>query len=205
MSRVRKPAHARIAHAPILAMCGAPTGAATWRMACFLIHENRQQKFGALKHMHKSGIAVKSGRQKFPYRVMVVDDDRVLLDSMVAILADEFDVVQCSSAQEALRTLQTESVHVVCSDWQMPGMDGVEFFRQMTLLWPSIGCILVTGHFEELAKKVEWADRKTLGILRKPFDPQQFLDRVSQFAHLAQMKRSIQNLNAITRGGTRSV
>ena len=64
------------------------------------------------------------------YRVLLVDDDARLLESMEAVLTGQFGVRCCASGQEALHLLDQESFHVVCADWQMPGMDGVEFFQQ---------------------------------------------------------------------------
>ncbi|HEY3664495.1 MAG TPA: response regulator, partial [Polyangiaceae bacterium] len=117
-------------------------------------------------------------------RVLLVDDDVRLLESMQAVLSDEFAVRTCSSGQEALRLLDNEPFHVVCADWQMPGMDGVAFFQAVTRRRLSIlPCfILVTAHAGELLDQVPYEDRKMLGMLRKPFSPEQLIERVNQFA-----------------------
>ncbi len=67
--------------------------------------------------------------QQESYRVLLVDDDITLLESMALILSEEFSVRSANSGVQALRMLEREPFHVVCADWQMPGMDGVEFFR----------------------------------------------------------------------------
>jgi DNA-binding NtrC family response regulator len=54
------------------------------------------------------------------FRVLLVDDDVRLLESMEAVLADQFGVRCCTSGREALRVLDLEPFHVVCADWRMP-------------------------------------------------------------------------------------
>jgi CheY-like chemotaxis protein len=136
--------------------------------------------------------------QQESFRVLLVDDDVLLLESMVAVLSDQFVVRSAASGLQALRMIERETFHVVCADWQMPGMDGVEFFRELAhkdlAIRPCF--ILVTAHAGELLEQVPYDDRKMLGMLRKPFSPQQLIDRVNQFAGVAHLKRSSAALNA---------
>src|SRR6202012_1612185 len=112
-------------------------------------------------------------------RVLLVDDDVQLLESMAAVLSDQFTVRSCSSGPEALRLLDREPFHVVCADWQMPGMDGVTFFQAVTR--PKLAilpCLVLTpAHAGELLDQVPYEDRKMLGMLRKPFSPEQLIER----------------------------
>lgn len=134
--------------------------------------------------------------------MLVVDDDPDVLESMVAILDDGYDVATASSATDALGMVEGAAkagkpFHVVCSDWQMPGMDGLAFFETLkgrTHL-PPVSCILISGHMRDLPMRICDADRKHLGIMRKPFSPQDFRARVEHYAHLTRMRRGIETLN----------
>lgn len=139
------------------------------------------------------------------FRVLLVDDDIGLLETMAAILCERFLVRTATSGEEALAVLERECFHVVCADWQMPGMDGVEFFRTVaTKRYAIQPCfILVTAHAADLLDQVAYDDRKVLGVLYKPFSPDQLLDRVQQFAGVAQLKRSSATLQAVILGGDR--
>ncbi len=136
------------------------------------------------------------------YRVLIVDDDASLLESMQAVLAEQFTVRSCTSGADALRWLEREPFHVVCADWQMPDMDGVTFFRAVTerKVAPLPCFVLVTAHAGQLLDQVPYADRKMLGMLRKPFSPGQLLERVNQFAGVAHLKRSNAALKAVVLG-----
>ncbi|HKO46110.1 MAG TPA: response regulator [Polyangiaceae bacterium] len=57
------------------------------------------------------------------FRVLLVDDDARLLESMAAILAEQFSVRGCTSGPEALHVRDLTPFHVVCADWQMPSME----------------------------------------------------------------------------------
>jgi CheY-like chemotaxis protein len=136
------------------------------------------------------------------FRVLLVDDDVRLLESMEAVLAERFTVRCCTSGPEALRLLYLEPFHVVCSDWQMPGMDGVAFLLSLPRRKLSaLPCrVLITAHAGELLEQVPYEDRRMLGVLRKPFSPEQLIERVNQFAGVAQLKRSNAALKAVVLG-----
>ncbi|HEU4407180.1 MAG TPA: response regulator [Polyangiaceae bacterium] len=138
---------------------------------------------------------------KQTFRVLLVDDEPMLVETMRAILDSDFHVKVSYSAQDALARLASEPFDVVCADWQMPGINGVEFFRLLSRRahLRTCSCILVTAHAEALFGQVAWRERKMFGFLRKPFRPSDLVERVTHFAHLAVMKRSSRDLSAAVR------
>jgi len=128
------------------------------------------------------------------YSVLVVDDDAALLETTIALLQSEHDVIGTQRPHEALRLLRTSSVQVVVTDWQMPSMDGIELFRAILRLDRPIGVLLMTGRMEEFAEEVSFESRKLLGLIAKPFAPDQMLHRVRQLGRLAAMKTSVRKL-----------
>lgn len=65
-------------------------------------------------------------------RVLVVDDEPLMLDVLQRILEDEgAAVTRASSAREALAVMPATNPHVLLSDIGMPEMDGYEFIRQV--------------------------------------------------------------------------
>src|SRR5665213_3100106 len=65
-------------------------------------------------------------------KVLVVDDDpsiRKLLAHFLNALG--FESICCSSGVEALKQLELHRPRLIISDWEMPGMDGLELCRQV--------------------------------------------------------------------------
>ncbi len=79
------------------------------------------------------------------YKVLLVDDDAAVLRSTAAALEFDMDVHTSSSAEGALSMLSSGDFHVVCSDYAMGGMSGLELLRRASQLPEPVGCLLVTG------------------------------------------------------------
>jgi response regulator RpfG family c-di-GMP phosphodiesterase len=117
-------------------------------------------------------------------RILVVDDDpslRLLLRATLA--ADEFELEEVASAEEAGEAARFWRPSIVLLDVTLPGMDGLAFARQLTRQ-PSYGAptvILLTG--AELTN----ADARAAGahaILRKPFSPLELIRLIDQVEEL---------------------
>lgn len=81
---------------------------------------------------------------------LVVEDDAILRELMVEILADVgMDSMECESAEAALALMliHGREIVVVLTDVQLPGlMDGVDFAREVKLRWPSLPVVLTSGY-----------------------------------------------------------
>ena len=99
-------------------------------------------------------------------RILVVDDDPLVLSATVAMLEDlSYVVTEASSAQQALNLLDGGATFdVVLTDQAMPGMTGVQLYLAIRKRWPELPVILGTG-YAELPPEAG-ADLKRLG---KPF------------------------------------
>jgi DNA-binding NtrC family response regulator len=123
-------------------------------------------------------------------RVLVVDDEPAMLTTLEAILSDEFDVVTARSARDALRIIETKSFHVVCADYQMPDINGLELLQRVSTREEYISCLLVTGNDE-------YFKREQAGgfyVLLKPFSPERLTAIVKQLANVAHMKRAVNDM-----------
>jgi DNA-binding NarL/FixJ family response regulator len=95
-------------------------------------------------------------------RVVVADDNRMVLDKLVAILQREFEVV--GTAQDGLSAIQTvarDKPDVVVLDLEMPGLNGIEVARR--LLEDRRSCPVVICSVETDAAIVEKA--REAGVL----------------------------------------
>jgi len=81
-------------------------------------------------------------------KVLLVDDEQRVLASLTReIMEQEFcEVLKAQSGADALEMLEkNKEICVVCSDFRMPGMDGVSFLTQVQKYNPDASRILLTG------------------------------------------------------------
>lgn len=113
-------------------------------------------------------------------RVLVVDDHAAARESVADVLRQSgYEVVCLASAVEALATLGKKSFDVVITDLQMPGMDGLEFIRQIEQRQFGGQILMITAH-ATIASAVEAMRHGAFDYLEKPFDVVQLEQLVGQ-------------------------
>ncbi len=78
--------------------------------------------------------------------VLYVDDEVHNLTSFRASFRRNFNVFTAESAEEGIKILSKEDIHVILSDQRMPKMTGIEFFEHITVIYPEPIRILITGY-----------------------------------------------------------
>ena len=109
-----------------------------------------------------------AGAEADPATVLVVEDEPRVSRSTVAALEElGHRPLPCASGREALEILARDSsIELVITDVMMPEMTGPELVRQVSVLYPWIGILFVTGYVGETGDADELAGHD---ILRKPF------------------------------------
>jgi DNA-binding NtrC family response regulator len=129
-----------------------------------------------------------SSRPTVPrFEVLLVDDDQTFLVTLEAILSASFDVTCCASPADAL-TLDLDRFHVVCADFNMPGMTGLELLDRVARRHPAVCCLLMTGA-DDFFDSVKHAAKRP-PVIFKPVDPERMTHTIAHLASLAAMKRS---------------
>jgi DNA-binding NtrC family response regulator len=80
--------------------------------------------------------------------VLIVDDEKALLEVLAQALGMVFDVTTATSAREADFILQKKKFKVVVSDHLMPGGNGMSFLVRTREEFPHMQRILVTGYMK---------------------------------------------------------
>lgn len=124
-----------------------------------------------------AGSAGKAG-ERAGSRVLVVDDDSSILDTVTSILTSEgFHVMAASGGQEALSLLHSWHPTLVLLDMRMPIMDGWAVARAMQESGSEVPIIVMTA--AESAKR--WADEiGAAGHLAKPFGLDELIECVEE-------------------------
>jgi DNA-binding NtrC family response regulator len=103
-------------------------------------------------------------------RVLVVDDHRQARESMAEVLrASGYHVTCCSSAAEALQTLQGATFDCIVTDLKMPGMNGLELIIQLQQRRTAAQVVMVTAH-ATVSSAVEAMRHGAFDYIEKPFD-----------------------------------
>lgn len=113
-------------------------------------------------------------------RLLIVDDIDLVLECTCDFLqAIGFVTFSARNADEALRILNQEQIDAVITDFNMPGISGLELISQIRNRWPSIKCILASGYLDEPVERRIVHEFKA-GTLRKPYNVAEAAELVRQ-------------------------
>lgn len=107
------------------------------------------------------------------WNVLLVDDDRNLVITLSyglrKALGEASSVAICFSGSEALSMLATQEFDVVVSDFNMPGLSGLEFLSRIRQDHPEMILVLITAYGTDA---LEEGVRQLGGsYINKPFEP----------------------------------
>jgi CheY-like chemotaxis protein len=110
--------------------------------------------------------------------ILVVDDDKVLLELIKRILDREGIVSTCvSSGAEALAQIKERSFSLMITDYNMPGLDGLELSKKGLEMAPQMPIIMNTGGISaNLTRRA-----KEIGIsmvMAKPYLPEEMIETI---------------------------
>ncbi len=115
-------------------------------------------------------------REKF--RILVVDDELIVRDSLKEWLEDEgFAVDMAASGQEALEYLDNNAYQLMLTDIKMPGMDGVEVLEKAKESHPDLTVVMMTA-YATVETAVEAMKIGAFDYLVKPFEPDKLIPMV---------------------------
>lgn len=81
------------------------------------------------------------------FTLLFVDDEENVLNALKRVFMEEnYEVLTAGSGDEALKLIESNPVHLVVSDYKMPGITGSELLREIKNRWPETIRIMLTGH-----------------------------------------------------------
>ncbi len=132
-------------------------------------------------------------------RVLLVDDDSIVLDTLTQILeAAGYDVQPANGGAQGLQSYQARRPDVVITDVIMPEMDGIEFIQRLRDIDPGAKIIAISGgsgrgYFENL----EAVRRLTpVAILPKPFAKATLLSLIERCVNEGAIERARSSTSA---------
>jgi two-component system response regulator GlrR len=114
------------------------------------------------------------------HRILIVDNDQSLLRLLsLRLSAAGYAVKAVESGEEALVQLPLYYPHLIITDLQMGGMDGITLFNQVHNRNPSLPVLVLTAH-GTIPDAVEATSRGVFSYLTKPFDSKVLLEQVER-------------------------
>jgi DNA-binding response OmpR family regulator len=78
--------------------------------------------------------------------ILIIDDERGMLESLGELFIDSFDVLKAKDGKEGLSLLGSLRIDIVLLDLRLPGMDGVEVLKSIRELSKTVPVIVMTAH-----------------------------------------------------------
>ena len=111
-------------------------------------------------------------------RVLVIDDEMVVLDSVNKILTDEgYDVETNLSGREGLSRALDSDYDIVLTDIRMPDIGGMKVLRDIKRKKPFLPVVMITG-YASVKSSVQAMKLGAADYVEKPFTPDQLIKAV---------------------------
>lgn len=113
-------------------------------------------------------------KDKIKIKVLVVDDEKIIRDFFVRFLNLEGVAVKVlENGFNAIEAAKLEKFDMVFLDIRMPGMDGMQTFRELKRISPDTKYVMITGYAVE--DSLDELKKEGLLYIKKPFEIKELL------------------------------
>ena len=117
-------------------------------------------------------------------RILVVDDDKAILDSFSVILQDEgFSVDTAKNGKEAIEKSNAHFYNLAIIDWRLPDISGTDLLTELHDTVPKTTKILLTG-YPSMRNAIDAVNNHADAFLVKPVDAGKLLSKIKELLKL---------------------
>jgi len=112
--------------------------------------------------------------------ILIVDDEPTILESGKIILEDEgYEVITASDGREAMNVLKTHNIHIVLTDFKMPGLNGLELIKWIKKFEPELPVIMITSYVN---RSIQGVVRRAgaCEFMLKPIDYTELIEKIEE-------------------------
>ncbi len=113
-------------------------------------------------------------------RLLVVDDDPDILDSLTMLLEARYAVTPAEDGTSALELLSQQPFDAVVLDLMLPVLDGTRVLEQLRQRGNPVPVILISAHRDLDRQEAEHRQLGAFASLRKPFNIQELEKRLEE-------------------------
>jgi two-component system cell cycle sensor histidine kinase/response regulator CckA len=120
-------------------------------------------------------------------RILFLDDEPGLVTAAQRTLSRRGYVVDgFVHPRQALEALQKEPAgfDLVISDFNMPGLSGLDVLQAVSARWPSLPVVVISGHLDDVLRARLWS-AGAKAILEKPYSTLKLLETIQQILNPA--------------------
>ena len=111
-------------------------------------------------------------------RLLLIDDEQHILDVVEYVMKEHgFETVTALDGDTALELYRNDRPDLVVLDLNLPGLSGLDLFREMKLLAPDIPIIMLTSRGDEI-DRILGLEIGADDYVTKPFSPRELAARV---------------------------
>lgn len=126
---------------------------------------------------------------------LVIDDSRVMRNMVMQALQQaelaNFEFTEAGNGQEALDKFDADKTDIIFVDWNMPGMNGIEFARQVrSMSWANhIPIIMITSETGSEKQQNAYDKARITCYVTKPFTPEELREKIGPVIESLAQKR----------------
>ncbi|ABW66696.1 response regulator [Desulfosudis oleivorans] len=111
-------------------------------------------------------------------KVLVIDDEQIVLDSVRKILADRYEVETADNGTRGIKLALKNPCDIVLTDIRMPDVGGLIVLREIKRQKPSLPVMIITG-YASVRSAVAAMKLGAADYIEKPFTPEQLAEAVA--------------------------
>ncbi len=122
------------------------------------------------------------------YKVLIIDDEQYILDSLKDALEDEgYTVLTSLSGYEGIKIIETENPDVVLLDIWLKDIDGVEILKRVKSAYENLPIIMISGH-GTIETAVQCTKLKAFDFIEKPLNLEKVLITIKNAIEFKKIK-----------------
>ncbi|MDD5168241.1 MAG: sigma-54 dependent transcriptional regulator [Syntrophales bacterium] len=128
------------------------------------------------------------------HKVLVVDDDKLLQESIKDVLIDKYDITIAGSGEAAIQVLKTHPIDLVLLDIRLPGMDGIDTLRHIREEGFEVTVIMMTA-YEDIKSVITTMKMGAFDYLVKPLDIDELEVIIEKALENLHLKRELHDIH----------
>ncbi|MGA2026117.1 MAG: sigma-54 dependent transcriptional regulator [Syntrophobacteraceae bacterium] len=127
------------------------------------------------------------------YRILIVDDDRLLQNSLRNILCERYETIIAGSGEEVAPILRSHAVDLVMLDIRLPGIDGIETLKLIRKLDDKVHVIMMTA-YEDIKTVITSMKMGAYDYLVKPLEIDELELIIEKALETVKLKKEVEQL-----------